>query len=326
MATSGTLGTTTVDTGKLIEHAVRRCGLPAQTITAEVAEIARDNLFLILLNLSNRGINLWCVDEKLIATVAGQSRYLMPAGTIDILNLLYSTPTLATGTDATTATTYTTTLTADSDVVRYAFTLPSAVASSTFYFESSPDGATWTTVDTQAATSWAAGTYWYKLTTTPNETYYRVRCSISATISAISLAASVSDLPMSALNRDEYANQTNKATQSLTSTNYYFEKLVDPQFAAWPVPSVSTNHFTLYRHRQIQDVGTLMQSIELPMRWMESIIWQLAARLSFEIPSVAPDRLAAVQQMAERYLLDAEGNETDHAPVYFAPRIGVYTR
>jgi hypothetical protein len=131
---------------------------------------------------------------------------------------------------------------------------------------------------------------------------------------------------MSQFNRDDYANQPNKTTQSETSTNFYFEKLVNPQATVWPVPKDDTRHFVLFRYRQIQDVGSLTNELELPSRWAESITWHWSLRLAFEIPEVTPDRRKEVQAMAASMVIEVEAGETDSAPTYFAPRIGVYTR
>ena len=91
------------------------------------------------------------------------------------------------------------------------------------------------------------------------------------------------------------------------------------------MPSNGDDHLTIRRHRQVQDIGTLTQEIELPNRWYESVIWQLAERLAFEVPGVDAGRVSLVLQKAQEYKIEAEGNETDSAPVYFAPNIRAYT-
>ncbi len=233
MATSGTIGNTKVSTAKFIEKAIRRCGLSPASITAETNDIAREDLFMLIMSLSSRGLNLWCIDVKEIPLVAGQATYVLPTGTIDVLNLLLATP----------------------------------VGDGTF-----------------------------------------------------------SEIPVMPINRDDFANLPRKSTQSAVPVNYYFEKLVEPQITLWPVPNDDTKHLNLYRYRQIQDVGDLTDELELPARWLEAVCWQLALRLAFELPNVSADRVTLVKQMADSMVIEADGNETDGAPVYFAPGIGVYTR
>lgn len=234
MATSGTIGVTKFTVIRIIEKALRRCGLNPSATTAETLEMAREDLFILMMSLSSRGLNLWCIDTVTVALVAGQASYVLPIGTIDVLNMVLSSPT------------------------------------------SSP------------------GDY--------------------------------SDIPVMPMNRDDYANQPRKSFQSATPVNYYFEKLVDPKITLWPVPSDAAKHLTIYRYRQIQDIGEFVDELELPARWGEAIIWQLALRLTFEMPEVSKERMAAVQQMAATMVIEAEGNETDNAPTYIAPNIRGYTR
>ena len=59
MATSGTIATTTITTATLIEHALARIKLPLTAQTPEVIQKALDNLYFLLLNLSNNGLKLW---------------------------------------------------------------------------------------------------------------------------------------------------------------------------------------------------------------------------------------------------------------------------
>ena len=52
----------------------------------------------------------------------------------------------------------------------------------------------------------------------------------------------------------------------------------------------------------------------------------LAHRMSLELPQVAMDRIGYLEKMAEKYLYEAEQEERDKSPIYFAPNISVYTR
>ena len=232
MVTSGTVGSTTINVTRLIEKALRRCGLSPASNTQETMETAREDLFMLLMSLSNRGLNLWCIDRQEIPLVAGTATYTLPAGTLDVLNLNLATPT--------------------DDSVR--------------------------------------------------------------------------ELPITPMNRDDYTALPNKAHSSAQPTNYWFEKLREPRITLWPVPSDSERYLVLYRYRQIQDIGDFTNEIEIPARWLEAICWHLALRLAFELPGVSPERLGAVQQMAQSMTLEVEAGETDGAPTYFAPQISVYTR
>jgi hypothetical protein len=82
----------------------------------------------------------------------------------------------------------------------------------------------------------------------------------------------------------------------------------------------------VFNQRQIQDVGTLTQSLEIPERWFDGVIWQLARYLAFEIPQVDAAWVPNVVAMADKALLEVERGESDGAPIMVAPNISGYTR
>ena len=87
-----------------------------------------------------------------------------------------------------------------------------------------------------------------------------------------------------------------------------------------------SNAIVLWRHRYIQDVGTMTQEIEVPQRWYEAVVMMLSHRMSMELPGVDPSRTQYLEGQAEKYLAMAEEEERDKSPIYFAPNISVYTR
>jgi lauroyl/myristoyl acyltransferase len=94
----------------------------------------------------------------------------------------------------------------------------------------------------------------------------------------------------------------------------------------WPVPSDPFVQMTVWTSRQIQDVGDLQDELEVPQRWYEAVIFMLAHRMALELPGVAMDRIGYLEKMANEYLNEAEQEERDKSPIYFAPNIAPYTR
>jgi hypothetical protein len=279
-----------------------------------------------LLNLANRGINLWCVDKELIGVGTGKATYALAPGTLRLLNVLYSSSTRATGINTVAVDSFTTELTSSTKVVRYGFK-PAASVTASFDVDYSDDGGSWTTAQTLASQTWEQdGWYWFDLDPSPTATYWRISSATNFTLTEFYLASAISDLPMTQFNRDEYVQQTNKTVQQRPCTNFYFDKLVEPTITLWPLPNNDYDQLSVWRHRFVQDVGTLTQQIEVPQQWMESVIWMLAARVAYEIPGVDPARRTEVIQASERFLMDAEMSETDNAPIYWVAGIGVYTR
>lgn len=322
MATSGTVATTVIDTAALLEHSIRRCGVPPSAQTPEIVQLAKENLYLLLLGLSNNGLNLWAVERAFIGLNVGQPTYVTPAGTLDVLNVVFCTPTLATVTFAVIATGGEVTV-ASSDVIRVGFSFTSAFTGS---IQIKSSGTLLTTLD---SASYVSGQYyWADLPTTTTGTVFTVESAVVPypVISDIKLATATSELPVSQWNRDTYSVMTNKYTTGHPSTCYFYEKKLTPQITLWPVPDSTDNHLMIYRHRQPQDVGTLIQQVEIPQRWMDGFIWLLSARLCFEIPGVDAAKQGMIVQMADKVVLESEQSETDGAPMYINPGIGVYNR
>lgn len=89
MTTSGTVGQTVITTQSLIDHGARRSGKFAETLTVEQVNASRQNLYYLLSNLANRGIQFWCVEQTIIGMKALQYIYDLPVGTVDVRNVLY---------------------------------------------------------------------------------------------------------------------------------------------------------------------------------------------------------------------------------------------
>src|ERR1035437_10189263 len=98
MTTSGTVGQTIVDTTTFIEHAFRRCGKLATTISSELQLSARENLYFLLSDLANRGLSLWCVQKSVLGVNPNEIQITLPLGTVDVMNALYRTKTDLAGT------------------------------------------------------------------------------------------------------------------------------------------------------------------------------------------------------------------------------------
>lgn len=308
MATSGTIGRTRFSTAKLLEKVTRRCGLSPQVLTPEHVNNALESLFMLLLSLSNRGLNLWCIDKKLMSLVAGQASYTLPTGTQDILNLLYARPSqVEYGT-----------------VVRFGVKFSTLPTTATYNLQTSSNNVDWVTVGTYATPLQANVYDWQDLDPAVTSDYFRVQSD--GVVEDLFLSSANREIVITPFNRDDYSNQPSKTFQSNFVTNYYFEKLVNPKVTLWPVPTDDTCCLVLYRYRQIEDVGSLTEEIEIPSRWYEAITWHWAARLAFELPGVEQARRQEVMQMAQGMTLEVEADETDNAPVFFAPNIGVYTR
>ena len=83
MTTTGTAAFN-LDLNDIFEEAFERCGKEMRS--GYDFRTARRSLNLLTIEWSNRGINLWTIEEGLIPLTQGQITYDLPADTIDLLD------------------------------------------------------------------------------------------------------------------------------------------------------------------------------------------------------------------------------------------------
>ena len=331
MATSGTVSTTQFTTRQVIDHAFRRCRLGAQQITSEMINVANDQLYLILSDLANRGVQLWCIERLVMPLYEGQGAVTLPLGTVDVLNTNLRTLQEATGTTATTSTTYQN-YNVDGLTVTTVGVLWSAAAQP-FVVEMSNDGITWTNVPLSSYVSnpdAAAGEWTWVDTEVPESAdYFRVRVtSGTLSYSQVFFGNTPNEIPIARLNRDDWTALPNKSFEG-RPLQFWFDRQRDqPVMRLWPIPNAAaeTQTIVLWRHRYIQDVGTMTQELDVPQRWFNAIVALLASKLADETPEVDAQLMPILEAKAEKALAQAENEERDNSPIYWTPNLNPYTR
>jgi len=90
VAVSGTVSQTVFNTRKVVDHAFRRCRMPPQGVSAEQLQVAQENLYLILSDLANRGLQLWCIDKLILPMYTNTAQIPVPVGTVDLLTPIFA--------------------------------------------------------------------------------------------------------------------------------------------------------------------------------------------------------------------------------------------
>jgi hypothetical protein len=197
-------------------------------------------------------------------------------------------------------------------------------------YEYSTDGSTWITLEDLGSVlvkdqQWI----WTDVDPGQNVQYYRVRGYNGTTLAVREwyVGNNSTEVMMSRLNRDDYTNLPNKNFTANQPYQFWFDRTIpQPSIYLWPTPSDAFVQMTVWYSRQIMDVGALTDELEIPQRWYEAIVMNLSHRLSLELPQVPMDRVAYLERMAMQYLNEAEQEERDKSPIYWAPNISVYTR
>lgn len=327
MAYSGTISQTVFNTRRVIDNAARRCRIPPQALTAEHLEDATDTLYLLLSDLANQGLQLWTIEKQIYPLYEGVSALTTSAGTVDILNSNLRSLQPLTGTNTDTATSRTVDF-VDATAVSTVGIKWSATAAP-IALERSSDNVTWTTVQTETPSASSGEWTWYDLASNVATRYFRVRAT-SGTLdfSQIFLGNTPTEIPLARLNRDDYTNLPNKTFQSNRPLQFWFDRQVSqPVMRLWPVPNAAaeTSQIVLWRQRQIMDVGTLTEEIEVPQRWYEAVVAMLAAKMAIELPEVDIALVPILDQKATQALYMARMEERDNSPMMIAPNISMYT-
>ena len=326
MAYSGNIGVETTSALTVVDHAFRRCRLPAQAITAEMQDYALESLRFLLNELANIKTPSWCIEKLILPMYQNQPIVPLPVGTIEVLNLNYRVLQLLSGAVTTTATSYrvnfTTTTVVNTVGVKWtAVAVPLS-------FQVSNDGLVWITVGSQTTAASAGEITWTDISGALAYQYFRITSVLPLSYSAVVLGNLPQEIPLGQLNRDSYVNQSNKVFPGRPS-NYYFQRdLPDPIVRLWPAPFSASEQaqLVLWRHRQIMDTENLQQEVEIPDRWQEAIINSLAARMAAETPAVDATLVPILEQRSMMSMQRAWDGDNDGSPIQINPGIGCYTK
>lgn len=356
MAYSDTYGQT-YNVQTLIDHGARRCGKLAEELTSEQVLTSRQSLGFLLSNLINRGIQYWCISKEVIGLSADKYRYTLPSGAVDTLNVLYRTLNRPVGAYTSSAggtvanlydgnvDTYTQQTSANgSFTVNYGTSDPIYAGSIGFLpyianngsatwniaLQYSMDGTTYYDLENLGAISVSDNVWvWTDIDPGQNVPFYRIKASSGTTLALREwyIGNNSTEVMMSRLNRDDYTNLPNKNFTANQPFQFWFDRTIPtPTIYLWPTPSNPFVQMTVWYSTQIMDVGALTDELQIPQRWYEAVIFMLAHRMSLELPQVPMDRVNYLEKMADKYLYEAEQEERDKSPIYFAPNISVYTR
>jgi len=352
MATSGTVGETVITVQNLIDSGARRAGKLAEELTVEQVQAARQSLYYLLSNLVNRGIQYWCINKVVYGLVPDHYIYTLPVGVNDVLNANYRTVTQNTtgGYSSSGNASYAfdgqytniCQLTTNTGYIGisngagggvYIGTvgiLPAISGSVTLTIQYSQDNTNWTTAYSPGAATWVAGTWiYYDLDPSATAPYWRILQSAGANMGVyqVVFGSNATEIPMARMNRDDYTNLPNKNFTNNYPLQYWFDRTIpQPSMYLWPAPAIYSPQVVAWCSYYVQDVGSLSGSIQIPQRWYLAIQNMLAHQMAMELPGVSAERVAYCEAQGEKYWFQAEQEERDKSPIYFAPNISPYTR
>jgi len=312
-----TSGTTVfnLDLSELVEEAYERCG--SQLRSGYDLRTARRSLNLMSIEWSNRGINLWTVEECSIPLVTNQGIYAVPNDTIDILDLETRTSNASTSNQT------------DINLSR--------ISESTY-----------ATIPNKLTTGRPVQVYYNRQSGNADVTTYTVTGSaISSTDTTITLGSPSGTLTglrstgFIQLDNEIIAYTNIVGTQlqncwrgqnGTTAAGHAIGTTAIAQYLPcvniWPTPDSGGGPYTLvyWRMRRVQDAGNGVNIQDVPFRFINCMAAGLAYFLSVKLSNMTPDRVMFLKQDYEDQFNLAAQEDRETAPVRWVPRNLFYSR
>jgi hypothetical protein len=328
MAYSGNVSGTVFNALKVVDHAFRRCRIPAQAITSEMHSYALDSLHLLLSEMANVKTPSWCIEKLILPFYENQPLVPLPPGTVEVLNANYRVlQTLEPDSYVALDNSFTASFINSATVVS-TVGVKWAGASVPLTFEVSRDELTWTTVGTSVASAGAGEITWTDISGALAYEYFRITATAPILYSVITLGNMPQEIPFGVLNRDTYVAQSNKVFPGRPNSYWFQRDIPEPVMHIWPAPfeGAEVAQLIVWRHRHIMDTENLRQEVEVPQRWLEAIISGLAAKVAAETPSVDMNLMPILDQKYAAAQQKAWDGDNDGSPIFIQPSIGVYTK
>ena len=295
----------------IAEEAYERCGLEIRT--GYDLRTARRSMNLMLIEWSNRGINLWTVEQGQIPMVTGQGLYPLPVDTVDLMDMVIRQNNASTSNQI------------DINISRIA-------------------EPTYMSIPNKLTTGRPIQVYINRQSGMDNATTLTLNGAISATDTTITLS-STNGLPTTGfikidnetisyvnINGNQLVNcyrGQNGTTAAPHLSGAAITRQNLPCINVWPTPNPPGNQYTFvyYRLRRMQDAGdggSFEQ--DMPFRLINAAVAGLAYYLSMKKPEVSPDRIMMLKADYEQQWDLASSEDRDKAPIRFVPRNMFYYR
>ena len=134
--------------------------------------------------------------------------------------------------------------------------------------------------------------------------------------------ADSNDRPVNIIGKQEYSGLSNKVTDGAVVAIHYDPQLTTGQLYVWPQTSDVTDTLELVVHRPIEDMDDSNNNFDVPVEWLEPIVWGLAWRLCPD-NGIDLNRKQDIERNAKEFLEDAEAGDIEHgATVQFGVDLG----
>jgi hypothetical protein len=333
MSTSGTYEFASPQSKEIIEDAYERIGIISPQLDHTKIYAAQRSINFTLQSWINRGLNLWTVQTGMLALTPNQNTYNLPLYISDILEATIRTSTrnlggtafssaggvAANAFDNNPATACTQTapngnISYNWGALQYPIAMvgvqSNATLNYTLSFQYSNDNITWTTLSMAPIQSYPVGVIqWFVIPVPTLGNWFRVLETGGATLNVQELYfnTTLDDTIVTRMSRAEYIATPNKNNPA-RPTSFYVSRLINPTVAIWPTPTAQYNNLFYTYVLQMQDVGSMVDSAQIPARFLEALCATTAFKLGIKNPSIVDiNKLNMLKALAdEEYHIAAE--------------------
>ena len=299
---------------QLITKSFQKLGVRAAETPLESFEIqdGLDDLNLMLKSWQQQGLHLWLEEEGIIFLDVGKESYLLgPSGdeatTIDDF--------IATTTSAAEAADQTVIGVADSTGMLASDNVGIRLDDGTRHWTTifSVDNSTQITIVTKLPSVSASGSTVFTYTNL-------IQRPLRISSSRRKTHGSDNEIPVWSWSRNEYFNQVNKASSGTVVNAYYQPKLTNGRYYVWQTAASANDYLRISFERPIEDVDLATETLDIPIEWYETVIYNLALRLTdaYRVPDGKRNGIAAA---AGQLLEDSLGWDEEIESLNLAPEL-----
>lgn len=342
MSTSGTYNFVTASVNAIIDDAYERIGTTPGKLSDTQLESAKRSLNFILNAWTNNklGRRLWTLQRAMLALNANQGTYNLPLATIDVQEVtvrqsvrnLGGTAATSAGGNAASAfdnnPATSCTQTAPNGNISYTWAAAqyaiamvgvqsNATTTYTLAFEYSNDGATWVQVGAPVAQSYPVGVnQWFSILVPTLGSYFRVRETGGATLNIQELYFNtmIRDIPLTRLSYADWMRISMK-NQTGQPSSFFVDRQINPVIILWPIPTTLYTNLFFNCTTQIQDIGQLTNSPQIPSRYLEALCAALAHRLAVKMDSFDVARAQYLEMLSEKEFSAAAEEDRERVPI-----------
>lgn len=273
MATSGSVDFN-LTAGKVIEKAFGKIGIKVAEQNLQAFEIqdGLDELNIMLKAWQGQGLHLWSKQEGVIFLDKGKTDYLLGATGDEATDLDDFISTTTTNAEAALSIVIEVASTAGMVALDNAgIALDSGVRHWTTIV--SVDSSTQITIATGIPTVSAAGSTVFTFT----NLIQRPLNVIGARRKTFDVD---SEVEVASWSRFDYFNQPAKESEGTVVNYYYSPQLGNGRFYVWQTASSIDDYVRITYERPIEDIDDKENNLDMPVEWLQAIVYNLAARLA----------------------------------------------